>query len=118
MKMAFALNYLFDDGKEQRCIATIYHDGQNIRYKLHFGVDGIACPELRRRDIRKDLIGLISLPIVRQQLRAKTLPDFFNEEIQPNSLEHFQSIPHDFGSFRFSQIKECDNIPYQETHVA
>lgn len=115
--MAYALDCIFSKEDRQWRIATIYHDGNQIRFKIHCNSRDLPCSELRERDVCELLQKIISLPLLRNRLRSRALPYCFSA-VEPHSFEHFKLIPQESGPFHFSHITECDTIPVEETVIA
>lgn len=98
--------YYYCDNRRAR-VATIIFDGRRISYELNPDLESMNLPECNPDRIEEHIEHIINLPLLRSELRSKTLPKLFRK-IESNSLDHFLNIPHDTTYFRFSRIREWE----------
>lgn len=103
--MYYTTNYYYRNGQQKVLIARLIYNGEKIYYEILSNLDMANIPGMTESDFEAHLASMIHLPILRYELRAKTLPQKFTP-IHPNSLEHFLSIPCDSEYFRFSPVKK------------
>jgi hypothetical protein len=99
----YAMKYYFTDGKTTVPLAVYYFDGKRIWYEISYGGEKVDSPYFDGERLPRQLEQIIHLPLMRAELRAKTIPSVF-KCIQPNTMEHFNSIPHDSTYFKFTPI--------------
>jgi len=99
--MIRCVDYSYCRGGTQTRIASFFFDGRRIWFEISPQAAGLGCPHLKPGDLQEHLKHIISLPLMRSELRAKTMPSLF-DRLEPNSLEHFRAIRHDTSCFKFS----------------
>lgn len=103
--MRYAIEYYYTDGKRKIDLAIFIFDGERISYELKYSGEPIKSPSFNPARLKEHLRSIIHLPIMRADLRARTMPGYF-EPLRPNSIEHFRSIRHNTTYFKFSPIRQ------------
>ncbi len=106
--MLYAIDYCFVDGTVSIKLATFFYDGKEIWYEICYDGPQISSPHFVHEDLRKQMHSIIRLPIMRSELRARTMPLYF-KNLEPNSMDHFCNIRHDSTYYRFSSIRRISS---------
>ena len=102
--MRYAIDYYYTDGKREFPLAVFLFDGRRITYEIRFRGNEISSLPFDPSKLPEYLDSIIQLPLVRSELRARTMPDLFGR-LRRNTMDHFRGIRHDSTYFKFSPIR-------------
>ncbi|HUX07173.1 MAG TPA: hypothetical protein VMX35_07630 [Acidobacteriota bacterium] len=106
--MLYAIDYSFVDGSVKIKLATFFFDGKEIWYEIRSDSPQATSRHFVHEDLRKQLNNIIRLPIMRSELRARTMPWYF-KKLKPNTMDHFCNIRHDSTYYHFSSIRKISS---------
>jgi hypothetical protein len=107
-EMLYAIDYYFVDGKLRVKLATFFFDGKRIWYETAYNGGTVRSPHFVEEDLEEQLKNIIRLPLVRSELRERTMPWYF-KRLKANTMDHFCNIRHDSTYYRFSSIRQIQS---------
>ncbi len=114
--MRYAIDYYYTDGKREFPLAVFLFDGRRITYEIRFRGNEISSPPFDPGKLSEHLESIIQLPLVRSELRARTMPNIFGK-LRRNTMDHFRGIRHNSTYFKFSPIRTVGGA-YDNTMVS